>query len=154
MGKMHLQLAVGDVDPLLFQTAMNGLQQREFHGPVVGGVYPHTKGEKQRAFSLLGEAAKGLRLQKDALPFRDLLQDDLADPLGRAFVGDRKGQIQASCGVGGIIDDLLAHHGSVGNGDGAVVRRFQNRIEKADGCFICHKGSQVTYIDLKGNILK
>ena len=29
-----------------------------------------------------------------------------------------------------------------------------DRIEKADGCFICYKGSQVTYIDLKGNILK
>lgn len=29
-----------------------------------------------------------------------------------------------------------------------------DRIEKADGHFICHKGSQVTYIDLKGNILK
>ncbi|CCY51240.1 uncharacterized protein BN523_03197 [Bacteroides sp. CAG:189] len=26
--------------------------------------------------------------------------------------------------------------------------------KKVDGYFICHKGSEVTYIDLKGNILK
>ncbi|EOA48410.1 hypothetical protein HMPREF1532_03638 [Bacteroides salyersiae WAL 10018 = DSM 18765 = JCM 12988] len=29
-----------------------------------------------------------------------------------------------------------------------------DRIEKAEGYFVCHKGSEVTYIDLKGNILK
>ena len=29
-----------------------------------------------------------------------------------------------------------------------------DRIDKADGYFICYKGSQVTYIDLKGNVLK
>lgn len=29
-----------------------------------------------------------------------------------------------------------------------------DRIDKADGHFVCYKGSQVTYIDLKGNILK
>ncbi len=28
------------------------------------------------------------------------------------------------------------------------------RIEKGDGVFICYKGAQVIYIDLKGNILK
>ena len=29
-----------------------------------------------------------------------------------------------------------------------------DRIEKADGYFACYKGTEVTYIDLKGNILK
>ena len=29
-----------------------------------------------------------------------------------------------------------------------------DRIDKANGHFVCYKGSQVTYIDLKGNILK
>lgn len=29
-----------------------------------------------------------------------------------------------------------------------------DRIDKADGHFVCYKGSQVTYIDLKGNVLK
>lgn len=29
-----------------------------------------------------------------------------------------------------------------------------DRIDKAEGHFVCYKGSQVTYIDLKGNILK
>ena len=35
-----------------------------------------------------------------------------------------------------------------------IIKCEYDRIEKADGCFICHIGSQVTYIDLKGNILK
>lgn len=35
-----------------------------------------------------------------------------------------------------------------------IIKCEYDRIEKADGCFICHKGSQVIYIDLKGNILK
>lgn len=35
-----------------------------------------------------------------------------------------------------------------------IIKCEYDRIEKADGCFICHKGSQVIYRDLKGNILK
>lgn len=29
-----------------------------------------------------------------------------------------------------------------------------DRIDKADGHFVCYKGSQITYRDLKGNVLK
>lgn len=36
-----------------------------------------------------------------------------------------------------------------------IIKCEYGRIEKkVDGYFICHKGSEVTYIDLKGNILK
>lgn len=35
-----------------------------------------------------------------------------------------------------------------------IIKCEYDRIEKTDGCFICYKGTQITYIDLKGNILK
>ena len=35
-----------------------------------------------------------------------------------------------------------------------IIKCEYDRIEKADGCFVCHKDAQVTYIDLRGNILK
>lgn len=35
-----------------------------------------------------------------------------------------------------------------------IIKCEYDCIEKADGYFICHKGSRVTYIDLQGNKLK
>lgn len=129
---MHIQLLIGDRDPVFIEFQLHRLLQFIEERPIVIAAAPDEAGDldRVRIVRLHADHGRGI-IQYHGIVRNNFVQDPLCQ--GNIIViADAVGQIQPAFILGGVVDDAVGGQVGIRDNDALVVDRIERGVHKAD----------------------